>query len=177
MIFYPQTKLISFKIQRKPKVNHLIYNFTKANWSSLRDVLSRMIWNSCFVPGNIDKTLSNWCDMFLKVVDQYIPKHYIKNAYDHLCMDKELLQLIRRKNRQRKKLKKFPNPVNIEKYKILRHLTKRLIKKKKKNYGEKLAKSLHKNPKRFWAVVKHSTMIQKNVTNPIRLTSARRRIS
>ena len=171
-------KLNSFKIERKPKVNHLVYNFTKANWSGLRHVLSRMIWNSCFVPGNIDETLSDWCDMFLKVVDQYIPKHYIKNAYDHLWMDKELLQLIRRKNRQRKKLKKFPNPVNIEKYKILRHLTKRLIKKKKKNYGEKLAKSPCMK-----TLVKHSTMIRKNVTflkktvNPIRLTSARRRIS
>ena len=93
-----------------------------------------------------------------------MPKRYIKNAYGHLWMDKELLQLISRENRQRKKFKKFPNPVNIEKYKILRRLTKRLIKKKKKNYVEKLAKSLHKNRKRFWAVVKHWTVIRKNVT-------------
>ena len=80
--------------------------------------------------------------MFLKVVDQYIPKHYIKNAYDHLWMDKELLQLIRMKNRQRKKLKKFPNPVSIEKYKILRRLTKRLIKKKKKKPRRETSKIL-----------------------------------
>ena len=135
------------------------------------------------MPGNIDETLSNWCEMFLKVVDEYMPKRYIKNAYGHLWMDKELLQLISRENRQRKKFKKFPNPVNIEKYKILRRLTKRLIKKKKKNYGEKLAKSLHKNRKRFWAVVKtldsdsEERYIPQKTVNPIRLTSARRRIS
>ena len=76
--------------------------------------------------------------MFLKVVDEYMPKRYIKNAYGHLWMDKELLQLISRENRQRKKFKKFPNPVNIEKYKILRRLTKRLIKKKKKTTARNL---------------------------------------
>ena len=118
----------------------------------------------CFVPGNIDETLSNWCDMFLKAVDEHIPKHCIKNSYDHPWIDKELLQLIMRKNTQRKKLKKFPNQVNVDKYKNLRRLTKQLIKKKKKNYSGKLAESLHENPRRFWAVVKHSTANRKNIT-------------
>ena len=116
------------------------------------------------MPGNIDETLSNWCDMFLKAVDEHIPKHCIKNSYDHPWIDKELLQLIMRKNTQRKKLKKFPNQVNVDKYKNLRRLTKQLIKKKKKNYSGKLAESLHENPRRFWAVVKHSTANRKNIT-------------
>ena len=84
--------------------------------------------------------------MFLKAVDEYIPKHCIRNSYDHPWMDKELLQLIRRKNTQRKKLKKIPNQVNVDKYKNLKCLTKQLIKKKKKNYSGKLAESLHENP-------------------------------
>ena len=116
------------------------------------------------MPGNIDKTLSNWCDVFRKVVEEYIPKHCDKITYHHLWMDKELLQLIRRKNRQRNKLKKFPIPANVEKYKNIRRLTKRLIKGKKNNFGEKLAESVNENPRRFWAVVKHSTVTQKNVT-------------
>ena len=81
-------KLISFdinlKIQRKPKVTYLVYNFTKTNWTGLKDVLNKVTWKSCFVPGNIDKTLSNWCDVFRKVVEDYTPKHCVKNTYDTL---------------------------------------------------------------------------------------------
>ncbi len=36
--------------------------------------------------------------------------------------------------------------VNVDKYKKLRRLTKKLIKKEEKDYGGKLAESLHENP-------------------------------
>ena len=64
---------------------------------------------------------------------------------------------------QRKKLKKFPSPINLEKYKTLRRLTKQLINKKKKEYNAKLAESLYENPRRFWAVVKLSSENRKNI--------------
>ena len=64
---------------------------------------------------------------------------------------------------QRKKLKKFPSPINLEKYKTLRRLTKQLINKKKKEYNVKLAESLYENPRRFWAVIKLSSENRKNI--------------
>ena len=78
---------------------------------------------------------------------------------------RKLLQLIRRKNRQRKKLKKFPNPVNIEKYKILGVSQNDLSKRKRKTTARNLQNPCMKGRNAgFWAVVKHSTVIRKNVT-------------
>ena len=56
-------KLISFeinlKIERKPKVARFIYDFEKADWFTLKVLLSNTCWDLCLVPGNIDETLSN----------------------------------------------------------------------------------------------------------------------
>ena len=99
-------KLVSFeinlKIERKPKPKRFVYDFAKANWSDLKEKLANTPWDSCFVPGNIDETLSNWCDMFLSAVDEHIPKYCIKNVYDHPWIDKEILRQIKKENILRK---------------------------------------------------------------------------
>ena len=101
--------------------------------------------------------------MFISVVDKHIPKYCIKSVHDYLWIDKELFSQIKKKNIQRRKLKKFPSPASLEKYKNLRRLTKQLINKKKKQYNIKLTESLCENPQRFWAAVKHSTEHRKNI--------------
>ena len=160
-------KLISFdlslEIQKKPKVKRLVYNFKKANWAGLKEQLTHAPWDECFVPSNIDESLSNWCDLFLKAVDDHIPKYNIKNVYDHPWIDKELLHLIKKKNIQRKKFRKTQSSVDYELYKKTRRDTKQLISKKKKDYNKKLTESLFENPKRFWSSVKLSTKTRQNV--------------
>ena len=63
-------KLISFdlslEIQKKPKVKRLVYNFKKANWAGLKEQLTHAPWDECFVPSNIDESLSNWFTYFSK---------------------------------------------------------------------------------------------------------------
>ena len=63
-------KLISFdlslEIQKKPKVKRLVYNFKKANWAGLKEQLTHAPWDECFVPSNIDESLSNWWTYFSK---------------------------------------------------------------------------------------------------------------
>ena len=111
----------------------------------------------CHVPDNVDKSLSNWCDLFLSAVDNHIPKYKVQNTYDHPWIDKGLLHLIKKKNIQRKKIKKNETLVYVEKYKPLRRETKLLISKQKKAYNKKLTESLLENPKRFWAAIKSIT--------------------
>ena len=158
-------KLINFeinlKIQRKSRVERLVYDFAKSDWSSLKVLLSNSRWDLCFAPENIDETLTNWCCMFLSAVDKYIPKHCIKRTHNHPWIDKELLKLIKRKDIQRRKLKKSPSPCDLEKYKTLRRLTKQQIKQKKEQYNTYL--TLHENPRRFWSAVKCSTENRKDI--------------
>ena len=154
---------INLKIQRKPQVERHVYDFAKSDWSSLKVLLSNSHWDFCFVPENIDETLTNWCCMFLSAVDKYIPKHRIKCTHNHPWIDKELLNLIEGKDMQGRKLKKLSSPYDLDKYKNLRRLTKQLIKQKKKQYNINLTESLYENPRRFWSVVKHSTKNRKDV--------------
>ena len=157
-------KLVSFninlKIQKKPKAKRSIYNFKNANWTGLKEMLLYAPWAQCYVPDNIDKSLSNWCDLFLSAVDNHIPKYRVKNTHDHPWIVKELLHVIKKKNIQRRKLKKSQSLVDAEKYKSLRRNTKQLISKKKKAYNKK---SLLENPKCFWSAVKSITKTRQNV--------------
>jgi hypothetical protein len=75
-----------------------VYDFAKSDWSNLKVLLANTRWDLCFVPGNIDETLSNWCGMFLSTVDKHIPKYCIKSVHDHPWIDKELLRQIKKKN-------------------------------------------------------------------------------
>jgi hypothetical protein len=67
-------------------------------------VLLNTPFDACFVPEDIDASLSKWCDLFLSIVNDRIPKCSSRNVYDHPWIDKELLELMKKKNKQRKKL-------------------------------------------------------------------------
>ncbi len=148
---------INFNIAKKAKVKRVVYKFKKANWPGLKQQLTHAPWDECFVPDNVDKSLSNWCDLFLSAVNEYIPKHFVSNTNDHPSIDKELSLQIKKKNFQRKKLKKSQTSVDLEKYRTIRRKTKKLISKKTKDYNKKLSESLFENPKRFWSAVKSTT--------------------
>ena len=154
-------KLISFeldlKINKKPKVKREVFNFKKANWTGLKDVLLNTPFDACFVPEDIDASLSKWCDLFLSIVHDHIPKCSSRNVYDHPWIDKELLELIKKKNKQRKKLLKTKHPDDLEKFRLIRRETKKLISKKKCDHANKLKESMFENPKRFWSLLKSST--------------------
>ena len=133
----------------------MVYNFKKANWHGLKQQLTHTSWDECFVPDNIDESLSNCCDLFLSAVDKYIPKHFVKNTSDHPWIDKELSLQIKKKNIQRKKLKQTQSSHDLEKYRKLQRESK------------KLTESMFKDPKRFWSAVK-STRTSRPTVNFLR---------
>ena len=93
---------INLKVQRKPRVERLVYDFAKSDWSCLIVLLSNCRWDLClFMEILMDETLSNLCSMFLPAVGKYIPKHYIKRTHNHPWIDKELLKLIKKKKRKK----------------------------------------------------------------------------
>ncbi|CAB4021357.1 Hypothetical predicted protein, partial [Paramuricea clavata] len=100
-------KLIGFdldlRVPKKPDIKRSVYNFKRADWSSLNNSLQNTSWDQCFVPNDVDASLSNWCAVFLTVVNQHVPKSKTRNIHDHPWIDKELLSLIKRKNMQRLK--------------------------------------------------------------------------
>ena len=87
-------------------------------------------------------------------VNQHVPKSKTRNIHDHPWIDKELLSLIKRKNKQRLNANRTGCVHDAQKFKDPRRLTKQLISQKKKEYATKLRDSVTENPKRFWSFVK-----------------------
>ena len=157
-------KLIGFdldlKVPKKPDIKRSVYNFKRADWSSLNNSLQNTSWDQCFVPNDVDASLSNWCAVFLTVANKHVPKSKTRNIHDHPWIDKELLSLIKRKNMQRLKANRSGCVHDAQKFKGLRRLTKQLISQKKKEYATKLRDSVTENPKRFWSFVKSSRSVK-----------------
>jgi hypothetical protein len=157
-------KLIGFdldlRVPKKPDIKRSVYNFKRADWSSLNNSLQNTSWDQCFVPNDVDASLSNWCAVFLTVVNQHVPKSKTRNIHDHPWIDKELLSLIMRKNKQRLKANRTGCVHDAQKFKDLRRQTKQLISLKKKEYATKLRDSVTENPKRFWSFVKSSRSVK-----------------
>ena len=149
--------VLDFNIPKEPKTKRFVYNFKKANWDALKEVLTNTPWDMSFVPGDIEASLSNWCDLFVSVVNDHVPKRRVRNVHDHPWLDLELMKLIKKKNKQRITERKTKTPDDLQKFKDLRRETKKLMKRKKKDYANKLRDSLSENPKRFWSLVKAST--------------------
>ena len=141
-------KVISFDInlnvEKKPKIKRRVYIFKKADWVGLRELLSKVPWEAGLIIHDIDTSLSNWCDMFLAAADNSIPKCTSRNVNRHPWIEKELLTLIKKKNTQRKYACKTGSYNDMDKFKDLRSLTKRLIAQKMKAHSYKMKISLGK---------------------------------
>ena len=59
-----------------------IYNLRNANWTGLKEMLTRAPWDLCFVISDVEQSLSNWYDMFMSIVNDNVPKLTINNAND-----------------------------------------------------------------------------------------------
>ena len=157
-------KLIGFDLDltvpKEPDIKRYVYDFKRADWSSLNNSLQNTSWDQCFVPNDVDGTLSNWCAVFLTIVNQHVPKSKTRNIHDHPWIDKEILSLIKRKNKQSLKANRTGCVHDAQKFKDLRRLTKQLISQKKKEYATKLRDSVTENPKSFWSFVKSSRSVK-----------------
>ena len=157
--------VLDFNIPKKPKTKRFVYNFKKVNWDALKEVLTNTSWDMSFVFGDIEASLSNWCDLFVSAVNDHVPKRRVRNVHDHPWLDLELMKLIKKKNKQRIKGRKTKTPDDLQKFKDLRRETEKLMKQKKKDYANNLRDLLSENPKRFWSLVKASTTQRSRPSN------------
>ena len=86
-----------------------------------------------------------------------VPKVEIKDANRPPWIDKEVLLLIKKKNRTRRKAK-LKDSVNLwERFHELRRQVKKMVKFKKRSHLTKLSCSLRENPRKLWSYYKAIT--------------------
>ena len=100
--------------------------------SGLKTALTRILWDTVFIQNDVDASIACWYDVFTTCIDEFVPKIIIKDSNKTSWIDREVLQLIRKKNRIRRKAKLNDSPVmRWEGFRKLRHEVKTLLKLKK----------------------------------------------
>ena len=93
------------KLKHLKKSGRTVYILKKADLSGLKSAPRNLPWDTKFVDNDIDASTACWYDMFISCVDEFVPKVVIKEAKRPPWIDKEVLSLIRKKNRTRRKAK------------------------------------------------------------------------
>ena len=90
-------------------------------------------------------------------MDEFVPIVVIKDANRPPWIDKDVLLLIRNKNRTRHKAQ-LKDSVNLwERFRELRRQVKKMVKFKKRSHLSQLSCSLRDNPRKFWSYYKTIT--------------------
>ena len=143
------------KVSRLRQVKRVIYNFKSANFDGLREALSDISWDDCFLDSdNINNSLEKWTKLFYSIVDQFVQKKCVSNINRSPWVDREIVLLLKKKNTLRRKAKSRNTDYLWSKFRRLRAEIKKLIKYKKKVYISNLGQDLKSNPKRFWSFYK-----------------------
>ena len=100
---------------------------------------------TAFLDNDIDVNLVSWEDLFLTCVDQFIPKIRIQDPNRPPWIDADVLHLIRKKERVRRKARITDSPYQWRKFRKIRSEVKKLIKFNKLNYIDKLGNYLKSN--------------------------------
>ena len=79
--------------------NRPVYNFRKADFDRFRDLLSKVLWNSCFLTDNVDDVWISFKDLLFTAADQCIPKVLLSRRKRVHWLSADTVRMIRKKRR------------------------------------------------------------------------------
>ena len=142
-------KLLSGRPRKS--VSRKNYNFKKADFTALNELLKYIPWNCAFLEEDVDICTERVNDLLLAAADMCIPTFTVKKKTNPPWITKEVLNKIKKKKRLWRKLKAHPSEILSRKFKELRRSVKQLVRSEYKRYLEHLSSQLKVNPKRFWS--------------------------
>ena len=84
-----------------------VYDYANGNLEGLREALSAISLSSIVGHNNIDDDWWCWKDLFLAAVKDFVPSKRLKGRNPVPWIDSNILNLIKKKNSVRQKLKSF----------------------------------------------------------------------
>ena len=138
------------------KVNRTVYDYRRGDFEGLRRALESInLCNLVRDSENIDLAWTEWKDVFMSAVSDYIPTRKIKGRNTPPWISGEIIHILRKKETARLKLRKpTASEQQRQKYKELRKKAKIMIQESRENYFGSLDSDLARRPKRFWSIFK-----------------------
>ena len=162
LIFYEFNSFIKVRT----KSHRYTYDYGKGDFDGLRSALSAK--NLCLNldHANINDDWKSWKDIFLDTVSKHIPRKKIKGRNPLPWINGTILNLIKKKNTVRRKMKLSPSIHLAQKFKKLRATVKHMLVESRKNFFISLGNDFEHNPKRLWSILKYKSK-SRNIPNTI----------
>ena len=148
MITFSTNKAWVKKRHSQPK-----YNFARADTHQMRHLFKDCNWTEALDTNDINTAWLNFKSIYNSTVSQCVPLMKPNKKKRPAWMDRNLLSLIRQKQRLWKTYKATPSVANLSKFKSAEKALKKKIRKAKLKFEESLAKNAKENPKAFYAYV------------------------
>ena len=127
-----------------------VYDYANGDFEGLREALSAINLSSIVGHNNIDDDWWCWKDLFLAAVKDFVPSKRVKGRNPVPWIDSNILNLIKKKNSVRQKLKSHPNAGLRDKFKSLWAQVKKLLRESRDHFYDSIDTGFRFNPKRLW---------------------------
>lgn len=131
------------------------HNFKKADYSTVNLKLSQIDWDSELDHmRDVDAMVSKFYDIINKIIVETVPKTNVRNLKYPIWFTRNLIKIIKEKERIRKKFKIYKNPRDGLELKICNRRVKTAIANCYSAYVKEIEVSIRHNPKKFWSFVR-----------------------
>jgi hypothetical protein len=159
--FNTDHKLLEFtlgiRVERLKSKPRFVYNFKAANFDEVRSNLSTADFSDVYDASDVNVAWSAFCDTFVTVLDNLIPKVKVKDATAPAWIDGDVRHLKNKKETAWRRAKKSNLPHHWATFRKLRNKYKNLLAAKYNSYISSLGAMVGDNPKRFWSFFRCKT--------------------
>lgn len=145
---------LDFDIMKNLGINmRSIFNFKKADYSSLNAELSCVSWDANFKDLNTEEMINTFYNILDSLINLYVPRLKVKSKSYPNWYSYELIKLIKKKYKIHRLFKKYKNDMYYMEFSKLRKQVKFLLHKCYKEYLMETERQIPLNIKKFWAYV------------------------
>ena len=135
-------------------LHKFVYDYASGDFEALHEALSAINLSSICGHNSIDDDWWCWKDLFLAAVKDFVPLKRLKGRNPVPWIDRNILNLINKKNSVRQKLKSHPNTSLTDKFKSLWAQVKKLLRKSRDHFYNTIDTGFRFSPKRLWSILK-----------------------
>ena len=141
-------------VKASVKMHRSVYDYAKGDFDSLRNALRSVNLTSMVGEGDLESCWQTWKDLFLAAVKDNIPTKRLRGRNPVPWLTGAVINLIKKKETARRKLKLHPSVSLKAKFQTLRSQVKSAIREIREEFFESANIEFKINPKRLWSVLK-----------------------
>ena len=141
-------------VKAPAKTHRSVYDYPKGDFDGLRNALRSVNLTSVVGEGDLESCWQIWKNLFLAAVKDNIATKRLRGGSLVPWLTGAVINLIKKKETVRRKLKLHPSELLKVKFQTLRSQVKRAIRESRDEFFESANIEFKINPKRLWSVLK-----------------------